>query len=102
MQFACKTVNVSLWIRIKTQWFSSSLHFSTQESCKVGSKGIERQVLLFDKLLLILKKKDEKTYTYKGHIVVCSLHVQCMSVLQGTYKSMLTACTMHVHTTRDI
>ena len=43
---------------------------SSQASCKVGSRGIERQVILFEKLLLFLKKKEAKRYTYKGHILV--------------------------------
>ena len=41
-----------------------------QDSCKVGNRGIERQVVLFEKLLVILKKKDTKKYTYKGHVLV--------------------------------
>ena len=42
-----------------------------QSTCDVGvKKGTERQVLLFEKLLLILKKKDTKRYNYKAHIVV--------------------------------
>ena len=47
-----------------------TLHFLVQGMCKVGKKGAERHVLLFEKLLLILKKKDAKHYTYKGHILV--------------------------------
>ena len=47
-----------------------SFSFVVQGECKVGKKRAERQVLLFEKLLLILKKKDAKHYTYKGHILV--------------------------------
>lgn len=47
-----------------------TLQFLVQGMCKVGKKGAERHVLLFEKLLLILKKKDAKHYTYKGHILV--------------------------------
>ncbi len=36
----------------------------------MGKRGAERQVILFEKLLLILKKKDVKRYNYKGHILV--------------------------------
>ncbi len=36
----------------------------------MGKRGVERQVILFEKLLLILKKKDLKRYNYKGHILV--------------------------------
>jgi len=43
---------------------------SVQGECKVGKRRAERHVLLFEKLLLILKKKDAKHYTYKGHILV--------------------------------
>ncbi len=45
-------------------------NLSLQDCCKVGIRGIERQVVLFEKLLLILKKKDVKKYTYKGHVLV--------------------------------
>ena len=45
-----------------------------QCKCKVrvGKKGAdrERELILFDKLLLLLKKKDAKRYNYKGHIEV--------------------------------
>jgi len=36
----------------------------------VGKRRAERHVLLFEKLLLIPKKKDAKHYIYKGHILV--------------------------------
>ena len=44
----------------------------SQGKCKVGKKGAEREreLLMFDKLLLLLKKKDAKRYNYKGHIEV--------------------------------
>lgn len=41
-----------------------------QDSCKVGHRGVERQAVLFEKLLLFVKRKDLKKYTYKAHIVV--------------------------------
>ena len=36
----------------------------------MGKARAEREVLLFQKLLLILKKKDTKRYSYKGHLLV--------------------------------
>ena len=42
-----------------------------QDECKVGWPGTKaRVILLFQKLLLMLKKKDDKCYTYKAHIMV--------------------------------
>jgi cell division control protein 24 len=45
--------------------------------CKVhvGKKGAERdrELIIFDKLLLLLKKKDSNRYNYKGHIEVGQL-----------------------------
>ena len=46
-----------------------------QDSCKVGHRGLERQAVLFEKLLLLVKRKDVKKYTYKAHIVVSSIHL---------------------------
>ena len=47
---------------------------SLQCKCKVheGKKGTEREreLFLFEKLLLFLKKKDLKRYNYKHHIEV--------------------------------
>ena len=42
-------------------------------SCKIGGKKAEREVFLFQKLLLVLKKKDLKRYVYKGHLLVGSV-----------------------------
>ena len=42
----------------------------------MGSRGISRQVVVFEKLLLILKKKDVKKYTYKGHVMVSQSSVR--------------------------
>ena len=38
----------------------------------MGKKGAERdrELIIFDKLLLLLKKKDSNRYNYKGHIEV--------------------------------
>ena len=43
---------------------------SVQGDCKVGKRRAKMHILLFEKLLLILKKKDAKHYTYMGHILV--------------------------------
>lgn len=42
-----------------------------QETCKVlGRKGGERQLLLFEKTVLFLRKKGADQYKYKNHIMV--------------------------------
>lgn len=39
-----------------------------------GAKGL-RHVFLFDKMILIAKKKEENILMYKTHILVSALHI---------------------------
>ena len=62
----------------------------------MGKKGAqrERELLMFDKLLLLLKRKDSKRYNYKGHIEVnwwrekggsmyINVHVHCICMYRS-------------------
>ena len=64
-----------LWLRWAT-WetqCSNSSDIIFQVKCKVlGRKGGERWLLLFEKLMLCLKKKANTAYVYRGHLKVCT------------------------------
>ena len=57
-------------------YYTLYVHLPLYPQCKckihTGKKGAEREreLILFDKLLLLLKRKDAKRYNYKGHIEV--------------------------------
>ena len=63
----------SLWQGSFDYWghpAGTGFSLSVRGECKVGKRRAEKHVLLFEKLLLIPKKKDAKHCTYKGHILV--------------------------------
>ena len=72
----CNKWVLPMFIAVILQWLVVYTLFLKDYLKVIGFKGL-RYVIVFEKLLLLLKKdrKDNVKYHYKGHIVVCTIYI---------------------------
>ena len=74
--YMCNKWVLPMFIAVILQWLVVYTLFLKDYLKVIGFKGL-RYVIVFEKLLLLLKKdrKDNVKYHYKGHIVVCTIYI---------------------------